>query len=65
MKIDIEGSEIPVINSLIDTGAIERIDHVVCETHDNTIPSLGASTDALRARIEREGLTSKVRLDWP
>jgi hypothetical protein len=65
MKIDIEGSEIQVINSLIDTGAIERIDHIVCETHENAIPNLGAPTDTLRARIEREGLNSKVRLDWP
>jgi FkbM family methyltransferase len=65
LKLDIEGAEIAVINRLIDSGAIERIDQLFCETHDNVTPSLIAPTEALRARIEREGLGSRVRLDWP
>jgi FkbM family methyltransferase len=65
LKMDIEGSEIDVINRLIDTGAINRIDLLVCETHDNANASLVAPTQAMRARLEREGLSSRVRLDWP
>jgi len=65
LKLDIEGSEIPVINHLIDSGAIERIDLLICETHESMNASLIAPTEALRSRIVREGLTSRIRLDWP
>jgi FkbM family methyltransferase len=64
IKVDIEGSEIPVINSLLDTGAIANVDIVAVETHERFSPELAAGTEALRARIMREGLQDKIRLDW-
>jgi FkbM family methyltransferase len=64
LKLDIEGAELPVLNSLIDTGAIHRIDHVVVETHEKQMPHLLADTEALRARLRHENLEKKVRLDW-
>jgi hypothetical protein len=63
-KIDIEGAEIGVVNRLIDSGVIDRIDHLVVETHERQQPALAEPTEALRRRIEREGLAGKVRLDW-
>jgi FkbM family methyltransferase len=63
-KIDIEGAEIGVVNRLIDSGVIDRIDHLVVETHERQQPALAEPTAALRRRIEREGLAGKVRLDW-
>ena len=64
MKVDIEGSEIEVLNRLMDTGAIDLIDHVVVETHEEQMPHLVAPTEALRARIASMGLTKKICLDW-
>lgn len=64
LKLDIEGAELPVLNSLLDTGMIHRIDHVLVETHEKQMPQLLAETDTLRDRLRREGLDGKVRLDW-
>lgn len=51
LKMDIEGHEIEVINHLIDTGEIKRIDRAFVELHDRKNPSLKEATDALRERI--------------
>jgi FkbM family methyltransferase len=64
LKLDIEGSEIAVLNRLLDTGTINLVDLVVAETHEWN-PNLLAATNALRERIDAEGLAAKVRLDWP
>ena len=64
MKVDIEGAEIEVLNRLMDTGAIDLIDHVIVETHEDQMPHLAAATQALRARIATLGLTEKICLDW-
>jgi FkbM family methyltransferase len=63
LKIDIEGAEVPVIERLLDTNAIERIDYVFAETHEKQIPELAERTVALRKRIaeERHG---NINLDW-
>lgn len=63
LKMDIEGAEYEVIHRLIDTGAIDRIDHLFCETHELKGPGLTRKTRRLRERLEREGL-SQVDLDW-
>lgn len=64
LKLDIEGAEIPVINHLLDTHAIDLVDLTVVETHEKQIPHLAAVTGELRARIAREGLAAKINLDW-
>lgn len=64
MKIDIEGSEIEVINRLIDTNAIDLIDYLVVETHEKQMPHLLDKTNALRSRINSLGLDKKINLDW-
>jgi FkbM family methyltransferase len=64
LKLDIEGSELKVLNHLMDTGAIELIDLVVVETHERQMPHLLQATNALRARIQNESLEEKIRLDW-
>ena len=65
LKIDIEGAEIPVINRLIDTSAIDLIDLAVVETHEVQQPLLFQPTEALRQRIQDLGYQSKFRFDWP
>jgi FkbM family methyltransferase len=64
LKMDIEGAEIAVLNHLIDTGVIERINLTVVETHERFSPELAQATDALRDRLAESGLDQKVRLDW-
>lgn len=64
LKIDIEGAEIPVINRLIDSGAVDLIDLVVVETHETQQPSLLQATTSLRERIKASGHESRFRLDW-
>jgi len=64
LKIDVEGAEYRVLNRLIDSGLIERIEHVFVETHARMIPSLRAADDALRQRIADRGLGEKIHLSW-
>lgn len=64
LKLDIEGAECKVLNSLIDSGTIHKIDFVVVETHEKQMPELGPEMDALRKRLRDENLEAKVRLDW-
>ena len=65
LKLDIEGAEIAVLNRLIATRAVDQIDLIVAETHEELIPKLHKETKALRERVEREGLAEKIDLDWP
>jgi hypothetical protein len=64
LKLDIEGSEIPVLHKLIDTGAIRSIDLVGVETHERLSSRLNHETIALRERIRGEDLGDRIRLDW-
>lgn len=63
LKLDVEGVECPILNRLIDTGVVRRIERILVETHDDKIPELREETDALRRRIAAEGLTH-INLDW-
>jgi len=63
LKLDIEGGEYTVLDRLLDTGLIHRIDQVFCETHELKIPSLRNETAKLRQRLARENITH-VNLDW-
>jgi hypothetical protein len=64
LKVDIEGSEIEVINRLIDTDSIAHVDYTLVETHERFSDELRNGTEALRKRIERLGLTDKINLNW-
>jgi len=64
LKLDIEGSEVVVLNRLLDTGTINLVDLVITETHERLSPNISAATSDLRERIDAEGLAAKIRLDW-
>jgi hypothetical protein len=61
--MDIEGAEVPILENLLDTGLIERIDWVFAETHQIVIPELADRTMALRQRVLQEGWRN-ISLDW-
>lgn len=63
LKMDIEGSEVPILKALITTGAYKQIDYVFVETHDNWFPELRTEMDAIRAEIEHRGI-SNIDLNW-
>jgi FkbM family methyltransferase len=64
VKIDVEGAECPIVERLIESAAIERIDTVVVEMHDARIPEVHDDAESLRRRIEAERLSDTIRLDW-
>ena len=63
LKLDIEGSEVPILEHLLDSGIASRIDCIFAETHERNLPELLARTIALRERIAREKLIH-INLDW-
>jgi hypothetical protein len=59
-----KASRDPIVDRLLDTGAIDRVATTVIELHDRHIPELRADYDRLRERLEREGLSERVLTDW-
>mgnify|MGYP003575975408 CR=1 FL=1 len=64
LKMDIEGAEVPVLNRMIDTGAIDAVQLAIVETHERFSDELADATNALRERLSAAGMDQKVRLDW-
>lgn len=63
LKLDIEGSEVPILERLLDTGMASRVDCIFAETHERSVPELLTRTAVLRQRIAREKLLH-INLDW-
>lgn len=63
LKMDAEGIECSIVNHLIDSGAFQRVRHLLVETHDQHIPELKEETDVLRLRIQCER-RNNINLDW-
>ncbi len=53
IKMDIEGAEIPILESLLESPIRERIHRVFVETHEFKIPELLERTEAVRRKIEK------------
>lgn len=64
LKLDVEGAECRILERLIDTGLIHRIDHVFVEMHDHRIASLREPAERVARRLAEGGL-DHVHLDWP
>jgi FkbM family methyltransferase len=64
IKMDIEGAEIDVINHLIDTGAIHKVNVLICETHEKKINCLKSSTETLKAKVVELQLSHKIFFNW-
>jgi len=63
LKIDIEGTEVPLLEYMIETGSIDTTDAVFAETHDTRIPALAERTEELR-KTAKERFPDKLYLDW-
>jgi FkbM family methyltransferase len=53
LKIDIEGGELELLETLMDSDVIDRIDYVFCETHEVERPDAVARYRQLRKRAAR------------
>ncbi|MHA6346492.1 FkbM family methyltransferase [Roseivivax sp. CAU 1761] len=63
IKMDIEGAEVDLLESLLDHPVARRIGHIFVETHESRIPELAPRTEALRRRCA--GLDAPVvNMDW-
>lgn len=63
VKLDIEGSEYFVIEDLLNTGKIERIDELYIEWHDHFFPHFRDLGNNLRSRLSK--ITNiKLHNDW-
>ena len=64
LKIDIEGAEVDLLESMFDRSDIlARIDHIFAETHETRIPGHETRVNALRARA-RAIKRPRVNLYW-
>jgi FkbM family methyltransferase len=63
LKMDIEGSEVDVLNQLLDEGLHHGIEQAFVEVHDRQIPALAEPTRRLRERLAALG-ANQFRLDW-
>ncbi|MFT4129080.1 FkbM family methyltransferase [Labrys sp. (in: a-proteobacteria)] len=63
LKLDIEGYEVEVLESIIDSGIYKNIDLIIVETHERFSKVLEQKTDDLRRRISELGIRN-INLDW-
>ena len=63
LKIDIEGSEIPILEKLLDGELLDKIDHLFVEMHDKGIPELASRGKELRINLETQNCRN-INFDW-
>jgi FkbM family methyltransferase len=64
IKMDIEGAEVEVLDSLINSGLINSIEKIVVETHEKQVPKLKNKIFLLKIKISSLGLNEKINLNW-
>ena len=62
LKLDIEGSEVPILQSLLDSGLHQKVKFIFVETHERFSHEIAWQTAQLRARIKKYHL-SHINLD--
>ena len=53
IKMDIEGAEVELLEALVESPALSRIECMYVETHEHMLPDLTERTSLLRARFAR------------
>jgi FkbM family methyltransferase len=65
VKIDIEGAEVPLLETLLDAPELDMIEAMFVETHEVNMPELRERLAALRARVAARTRGPYINLDWP
>ena len=63
LKMDIEGSEIEILNKIIDLNIHDKIKYIFVETHERFSHKLGLETAKLKLRIKKLNINN-INLDW-
>lgn len=63
MKIDVEGAEVAILNRLLASGDLARIDHVLVETHEDIVPGLREQLQDLQRRLAEQS-QDQVDFSW-
>ena len=63
LKMDIEGSEIEILNKIIDLNMHDKIKYIFVETHERFSHKLGLETAKLKLRIKNLNINN-INLDW-
>ena len=63
LKMDIEGSEIEILNKIIDLNMHYKIKYIFVETHERFSHKLGLETAKLKLRIKNLNINN-INLDW-
>lgn len=63
VKMDVEGVEYEILDKLIETRNINKIDYLFVETHEHKIPELREIAEKVRQKIKKHKLKN-VNLDW-
>jgi FkbM family methyltransferase len=63
LKLDVEGSEVDLLEHMLDEGLDRDIGRIFVETHERHSPELAERTARLRKRIAAEGI-GNINLDW-
>ena len=64
IKMDVEGAEVELINHIIDTGAINKVNYLICETHEKKNKFLLEGTNLLKEKVKNLGLQNKIYFNW-
>ena len=63
LKMDIEGSEIEILNKIIDLNMHDKIKYIFVETHERFSHKLGLETAKLKLHIKNLNINN-INLDW-
>lgn len=63
MKIDVEGAEVPILEAILSSGLMDRIDRIFAETHEKKIPQLAERTRQIR-NASKARWPGRINLDW-
>lgn len=63
IKLDIEGAEFDVLNSILDSGLHDSFDYLVCETHERFFEDGDKRINQLKGRLKSENVNN-IFLDW-
>lgn len=61
LKLDVEGVEYRIVDRLMDTGVIHKIEHILVESHARRMPSLQAEASRVQEKVAALGIT---HIDW-
>jgi FkbM family methyltransferase len=63
MKVDIEGAEVPMLETLLSSPLAQNVSVMLVETHEFVLPDLVDRTDAIRRRVRRLS-RPQIDMNW-